>query len=43
MKNAKNGFYALLPIVNNKKSYRKWLELQDIDTNNALIVAVHKF
>lgn len=43
MKNAKNGFYALLPIVNNKKSYRKWLELQDIGTNNALIVAVHKF
>lgn len=43
MKDAKKGFYSLIALENSKKGYRKWLELQDEDSSEAIIMAVRKF
>lgn len=43
MKDAKKGFYSLIAVENSKKGYRKWLELQDEDSSEAIIMAVRKF
>lgn len=43
MKDAKKGFYSLIAVKNSKKGYRKWLELQDEDSSEAIIMAVRKF